>query len=127
MPDGVKEVNGRLMATARDIPPPRGWTNDYEELGGDDTWGPEGTITLMLYDAGMDATGLKPLYVMQAWMGGGGVIMFEAGSPTAFYMYSPMDNTIHQMTLMKDLQSIVDWMNDEDKGGYASLQTKRVA
>lgn len=74
--------------------------------------------------AGVDATDMKPLFTMEAWTGGD-MQLFEAGSPTKFYFYSPIDSSLHQITGLDTLEKIADWMGDEDKG-YSSILTDQI-
>jgi hypothetical protein len=78
----------------------------------------------LLQSAGVDSTDLKPLFAMEAWTGEA-MILLEAGSPTKFYFYSPIDASLHEITGMYDLAQIVDWMGDEDKG-YSSLPIEQI-
>lgn len=93
-------------------------------MGGDEVWAAGGTMESLLESGDVDATDMKPLYTMEPWLGGN-LTLFEAGSPTVFYFFSPDDYTVHKISLFNDLQQIVDWINDDDKG-YSSLQTERV-
>lgn len=61
---------------------------------------------------------------MEAWTGGD-MHLFEAGSPTKFYFYSPIDSSLHKITGLDTVEEIVAWMNDEDKGGYSSILTEQ--
>lgn len=55
----------------------------------------------------------------------GDLILFQAGSPVVYYFFSPMDYSVHKISQFTDLQKIVDWIDDEDKG-YPSLQTEAI-
>ncbi|KAJ5748902.1 uncharacterized protein N7511_010598 [Penicillium nucicola] len=120
---GVKEVDGKLVATARDIEPPTGWTTDFETLGGEEVWGSRGTIYGVLGMAGINAVA-KPLYVPEPYTGASIVIM-EAGSPATFYLYNPLDDSLFQITEPSDLAKIVEQIDDEDKG-IKSLETQQI-
>lgn len=55
----------------------------------------------------------------------GDLILFQAGSPAVYYFFSAMDYSVHKISQFTDLQKIVDWINDEDKG-YPSLETEAI-
>lgn len=109
---------------ARQIEPPPGWTNDYEQLGGDDEWANEGPMHQLLCDLGVDVTGLKPLYALEAGTGGN-LVLFETGSPPAFYFFSPIEFSLYKINLFTDLGELVEWIGDEEKG-YRSLDVDQL-
>jgi hypothetical protein len=100
-------------------------TNSFEELGGEESWGKIGCMKTFLASSGISATDMKPLFAMEAWTGSD-MQLFEAGSPTEFYFHNPIDDSIHRITGLDTLEKIVDWLNDEDKGGYSSILTEQV-
>ncbi|KAJ6050212.1 uncharacterized protein N7446_005552 [Penicillium canescens] len=123
---GVKEVDGRLVATARDIEPPAGWTNDFETLGGETVRGNDGEIYELLEYKGIDTTETKPLYAaMASGAGGERFAMMEAGSTTAFYLYHLDDDYLYRINQPDNLAEIVKRINEED-GGLGSIEFKKI-
>lgn len=79
------------------------------------TWGPGAIIYEVLTSSGLDSSDLKPLYGMDPMMGAA-MNLFEAGSPSSFYLYNAIDSSLLKITEPNDLATIVDHLNDEDKG-----------
>lgn len=75
--------------------------------------------------ADLDKTNLKPLYALEGWTGNN-MYLFEAGSPSSFYFYSPIESSLHMIIGLDNLAGIVEWLNDDDKGGYSSILTEQV-
>ncbi|KAI0190070.1 hypothetical protein F4803DRAFT_364571 [Xylaria telfairii] len=108
-------------ATAKSPEPPIGWTGDIDD---EEYWGPKGTIWSLLIMAGIDSTGMKPLYTREAWAGGC-VTLLQSGSSPKYYFHSAIDDSIHRVTGLQTLDKIVEWMNDEDRG-YQAILTEKV-
>ncbi|KAK6810426.1 hypothetical protein RU639_013838 [Aspergillus parasiticus] len=123
---GVKMVDGRLVATARDIKPPAGWTNDFEKML-ERLWGSDGEIQKLLEYKGIDTTETKPLYIsMTDNAGVDPWVMLEAGSPTVFYLYQTGDEGLFRINQPDNLAEIVKRINDGN-GGLAFLDTEDIS
>ncbi|KAH6967636.1 hypothetical protein AUP68_17069 [Ilyonectria robusta] len=122
MPDNLQIVDGRQV-TVTDVNPPKGWTNDYIEMGGEIQWGLSGDATSRALAYGIEGD-VKPLFATQSWTGQTIVLfeaVFEAGS-SLFFLYNAIETTLFQIMQPTDLQSIVSTIGDEDKGGLAGLE-----
>jgi len=93
-------------------------------LGGETMWGSDGEIQALFESVGIETTEVKPLYTMEPWTGDA-FVMMEAGSPTAFYLYNPIDSSLFQITQPDDLTKIVEFVGDENRG-LASLEVKQI-
>lgn len=95
------------------IEPPAGWSNDYEQMGGDMVWGPDGEVSELT--RGCDIEGpIKPVFAMEAWTGEA-ISLFEAGDGK-FFLFNPIEGSIFQIDGLNDLESIVPIIGDEDRG-----------
>jgi hypothetical protein len=65
--------------------------------------------------AGIGSSNLKPLYGMEPWTGEA-MSLFEAGSPSSFYIYNAIDGSLFKINAPNDLATIVDHINDDGKG-----------
>lgn len=84
-------------------------------MGGEEAWGSAGDIQLHLEGRGIDIAEVKPLYAMEAFTGEG-LVMLEVSSPSAFYLYNRIDNSLFQITDPDNLAGIVECINDEARG-----------
>ncbi|KAI1059243.1 hypothetical protein LB507_004141 [Fusarium sp. FIESC RH6] len=95
------------------IPPPTNWVNSYEEMGGDMMWGPGGQIEDEVRGRGIDGE-IRPHYAMAPYTGEV-LYLFEVGSGK-FFFYNAIDGSMLQVNDQSDLKSIVDILDDENKG-----------
>jgi hypothetical protein len=95
------------------IEPPDGWTNDYEEVGGDQLWSPDfGEVTEMARGYGLQGT-VKPIIGMDLSQGNG-FSLFEIGS--RYFLFESNANQLLEIKSPTDLQTIVSAIGDEGLG-----------
>ncbi|KAJ4135291.1 hypothetical protein NW768_004913 [Fusarium equiseti] len=104
--------NGELV-TDNGIPPPANWTNNYEDMGGDMLWAPGAQIEDDVRGRGIDGD-IRPHYGMAPYTGEQ-LYLFEVGSGQ-FFLFSAIDGSMLQIRDQSDLKSIVDILDDENKG-----------
>lgn len=51
------------------VKPPANWLDDPELLGGDEQWGPAGTLAEILKGTPVDTSSMKPLFALAPWKG----------------------------------------------------------
>lgn len=78
-------------------------------------WGSDGEVQIELTGRGIEATEVKPLYAMEPYTGEA-LVMMEAGSPSAFYLYNRIEGNLYRITGPDDLTEIVECINDEGRG-----------
>ncbi|OJJ86649.1 uncharacterized protein ASPGLDRAFT_33545 [Aspergillus glaucus CBS 516.65] len=107
----LQNVNGRLVTT--NVEPPSAWTRDYEEMGGDMMWGPEGDVCELLRAMGINDN-VQPLFTMKSYTGGA-MSLLEVGSGS-FYFYNASDESLYVINHPSDLKSIAAFIDDENLG-----------
>ncbi|KAM0540971.1 hypothetical protein ACHAPJ_013434, partial [Fusarium lateritium] len=101
-------VDGQRL-TLTDVNPPKGWTNHYDVLGGDEFW------------AEMDRDypfEMQPLFGMKDTQDGMKWVMIQAGDGNGFWVYDFIETDMHKIKIPSDLESIVATINDENQGVY---------
>ncbi|KAJ4015527.1 hypothetical protein NW766_005872 [Fusarium irregulare] len=106
MSDGV-------VVTDNGIPPPMNWVNTYNEMGGDEMWGPGGQMEDEVLGRGIEGD-VRPHYGKAPWTGEA-LCLFEVGSGK-FFLFNVINGSMLQVMDQSDLQSIVDILDDENKG-----------
>ncbi|KAF4990606.1 hypothetical protein FGRMN_8365 [Fusarium graminum] len=104
--DGVEITDNGIAA-------PNNWTNVYEEMGGDMIWGEGGQIEGEIRSRGIDGD-IKPHFGMAPYTGEA-LYLLEVGDGH-FYFFNAIDGSLLQVRDHSDLKSIVDVLDDDDKG-----------
>jgi hypothetical protein len=82
-------------------------------MGGDLQWGPDGEVNNVLQTHGIDGHA-QPLFAMESYTGQA-LSLFEVGSDN-FYLYNPLGGALYVIKNPSDLESIVAFIDDENKG-----------
>ncbi|QGI88491.1 hypothetical protein CEK25_003447 [Fusarium fujikuroi] len=106
-------VSDGVVVTDNGIPPPENWVNSYESIGGDMLWGQGGQIEDEVRGRGIDGD-IRPHYGMAPYTGEA-LYLFEVGSGK-FFFYNAIDGSMLQIKDQSDLKSIVDILDDENRG-----------
>ncbi|PHH92177.1 hypothetical protein CDD83_8563 [Cordyceps sp. RAO-2017] len=97
---------------------PRGWTDVYEEMGGDYEWGPEGVAAGLAARLGLARP--TPCFA-QTLSSGGPVRLFQAGD--AFYLWNPIQGHVWRATKPTTLAEIAGAISS---GGLAAVACEEV-
>ncbi|KAJ8120559.1 hypothetical protein O1611_g10339 [Lasiodiplodia mahajangana] len=87
---GLGKAPGVAVYDDTYLEPPIGWT---DEIDNDEYWGPEGTIWTLLIVAGIESTGMKPLYTREAWAGSC-ITLLQSGASPNYYFHTAIDDFI---------------------------------
>ncbi|KAJ4135290.1 hypothetical protein NW768_004912 [Fusarium equiseti] len=117
MSDKTKVVDG-VVVTNTDVPPPRDWTNDYDEIGGDMRW--NGDIEDMIKDRGLDGD-VQPFYGTCSYTGEALFLMQVGGRD--FFIWNALDDSMYRVNGNLTLEEIVAAL-DED--GLNALDLEEV-
>ncbi|KAJ5749004.1 uncharacterized protein N7511_010700 [Penicillium nucicola] len=117
MADLLRLVDGKVL-TNTDVQPPAQWTNDYDEMGGDEQWGPEGNVLRMITVFGIEGE-VKPLFAMDP-EAGEALSLFQVGDGP-FYFFNIEDLSIFKITSHSDLKEIAQII---DSKGLAGLRVE---
>ncbi|KAL2213000.1 hypothetical protein CC79DRAFT_1390988 [Sarocladium strictum] len=101
------------VVTNNGISPPENWTNLYESMGGDILWSPGGQMEDEVRGRGIEGD-IRPHYGMAPYTGEA-IYLFEVGIGK-FFFFNAMDGSLLRIMEQTDLGSIVDILNDVDKG-----------
>ncbi|EKJ74539.1 hypothetical protein FPSE_05289 [Fusarium pseudograminearum CS3096] len=101
------------VVTDNGIPPPVNWVNTYEDMGGDMLWGQDGQMEDEVRSRGIDGD-IRPHYDMAPYTGDA-LYLFEVGS-SQFYFFNAIDGSMLMIRDQTDLKSIVDVLDDDDRG-----------
>ncbi|KAF7559944.1 hypothetical protein G7046_g4216 [Stylonectria norvegica] len=116
---GLKHIAGRLI-TASNIKPPNGWTDDYEEMGGEYQWGKDGVVAELAETYGIDGT-VTPHFAMSS-SSGEALGLFEAGTGQ-YYLWNAIDCGLWKITKPQTLGEIVSTI---DTQGLGNLELKEL-
>ncbi|KAF5598637.1 hypothetical protein FPCIR_2934 [Fusarium pseudocircinatum] len=113
-------VDGVLVVDCGYNPPTEEWTNNYQDMGGDEYWGEGGKVYQVLESRGLSGN-LKPLFALGA----------ESGAPytllqldAKFYFFSADDETLERIDYPNNLGEILGTIGDPDGGlGEISMTT----
>ncbi|KAM0339011.1 hypothetical protein ACHAPU_011112 [Fusarium lateritium] len=106
-------VSDGVVVTDNGIAPPNDWTNSYEDMGGDMLWGEGGQMEDEVRGRGLDGD-IKPHFGMAPYTGEA-VYLFELGDGQ-FFFYNAIDGSMLQIRDQSDLKTIVDILDDDNKG-----------
>ncbi|KAF5656779.1 hypothetical protein FHETE_10793 [Fusarium heterosporum] len=95
------------------IAPPNDWTNAYEEMGGDMMWAKGSQIEDEIHGRGFEGD-IKPHFGMSPYTGET-LYLFELGDGQ-FFVFNALDGSLLQIRDQNDLKSIVDILDDNEKG-----------
>ncbi|KAM0361198.1 hypothetical protein ACHAPZ_002739 [Fusarium culmorum] len=101
------------VVTDNGIPPPANWVNIYEDMGGDMLWGQGGQMEDEVRSRGIDGD-IRPHYGMAPYTGEV-LYLFEVGS-SQFYVFNAIDGSMLMIRDQTDLKSIVDILDDDNRG-----------
>ncbi|KAM0540970.1 hypothetical protein ACHAPJ_013433 [Fusarium lateritium] len=122
MPSNLQTVDGRVVTTTEtDVP--SGWTSDYEAMGGDETWDPEGEIAQMVQACGFEGE-VKPFLATEDYTGEA-LSLFEVGD-SQYFIYNAIDTSLFRVDTPDDLHAIAAVIGDESQG-LAALDLDQVA
>ncbi|EGU81493.1 hypothetical protein FOQG_10482 [Fusarium oxysporum f. sp. raphani 54005] len=106
-------ISDGVVVTDNGIPPPANWVNSYEDMGGDMLWGQGGQMEDEVRGRGIDGD-VRPHYGMAPYTGEA-LYLFEVGSGQ-FFFFNAIDGSMLQIRDQSDLKSIVDILDDDNKG-----------
>ncbi|KAF4475784.1 hypothetical protein FAGAP_12631 [Fusarium agapanthi] len=106
-------ISDGVVVTDNGISPPANWTNSYEDMGGDMLWGQGGQMEDEVRGRGIDGD-MRPHYGMAPYTGEA-LYLFEVGIGN-FFFFNAIDGSMLQVRDQSDLKSIVDILDDENRG-----------
>lgn len=102
-----------LLLTAHKYPQPtEEWTNDYQQMGGDEVWGEGGKVSEVLERHGLSGD-IKPLFALDA-ESGAPYTLFELGG--TFYFFNASDDSLERITYPTALGEILGYISYPDAG-----------
>ncbi|KAF5593545.1 uncharacterized protein FSUBG_9780 [Fusarium subglutinans] len=112
MNPNTKVVDGVIVTTCEYPPPTEEWTENYQEMGGDEYWGEGGKVSEVLESRGLSGN-IKPLFALDA----------ESGSPYTlfeldgtFYFFTAADDSLERIDYPDNLGEILGTIGDPDDG-----------
>ncbi|KAF5250792.1 hypothetical protein FANTH_4064 [Fusarium anthophilum] len=112
MNPNIKEVDGALVTTCEYPPPTEDWTENYQEMGGDEYWGEGGKVSELLESRGLSGN-VKPLFALNA-ESGSPYTLFELGG--TFYFFDTADDSLERIRDPEELGAILGTIGDPDDG-----------
>ncbi|KAM0294254.1 hypothetical protein HYE67_008030 [Fusarium culmorum] len=112
MSHSTKVVDG-IVVTNTDVPPPRDWTNVYDEIGGDMRWNED--LDAMVKDRGPDGN-VKPLYGTCSYTGEA-LYLMEVGD-MGFFFWNALDDSMYRVKGDMSLENIVASLDEKGLNGF---------
>ncbi|KAG8674124.1 hypothetical protein FPOAC2_00101 [Fusarium poae] len=112
MSNYAKVVDG-VEVTNTDVPPPRDWTNVYDEIGGDMRWNED--FAEMLKHRGLDGD-FKPLYGTCSYTGEA-LFLVEIGGKD-FLIWNALDDSMYRVNGNLTLETIVAGLDEEGLNAF---------
>ncbi|KAJ4034263.1 hypothetical protein NW756_014003 [Fusarium oxysporum] len=121
MNPNTEVVDGVLVTKCDYNPPTEEWTNNYQEMGGDEYWGEGGKVSEVLESRGLSGN-IKPLFALDA-QSGEPYTLFELSG--TFYFINAADDSLERVTYPQELAEILGTITDPDSG-LADVSTTTV-
>ncbi|KAF5687167.1 hypothetical protein FDENT_5491 [Fusarium denticulatum] len=112
MNPNTKVVDGVIVTTCEYPPPSEEWTENYQEMGGDEYWGEGGEVSEVLESRGLSGN-IRPLFALDA-ESGSPYTLFELGG--TFHFFTPADDSVERIQYPKELAEILGTIADPDPG-----------
>ncbi|KAM0492502.1 hypothetical protein ACHAP8_009857 [Fusarium lateritium] len=102
-----------VLVTKCDYPPPNeDWTNNYQDMGGDEYWGEGGKASEILGGHGLYGD-IKPLFAMDV-ESGQPYTLFELDG--TYYFINAADDSVERINFPQSLGEILGTIGDPDCG-----------
>ncbi|CAF3498823.1 hypothetical protein QX201_000160 [Fusarium graminearum] len=111
MSNYTKVVDG-VFVTDTDVPPPRDWTNVYDEIGGDMRWNED--FDEMVKERGLYGN-VKPLYGSCSYTGEA-LYLMEVGDQS-FFFWNALDDSMYRVNGGMSLEKIVASLDEQGMNG----------
>ncbi|CEI60020.1 unnamed protein product [Fusarium venenatum] len=110
-----------VLVTKCDYPSPtEEWTNNYQDMGGDEYWGEGGKVSEILESHGLNGD-IKPLFALDV-ESGEPYTLFELNG--TYYFINVADDSLERVTYPQELAEILGTITDPDAGlGEVSTAT----
>ncbi|KAM0554813.1 hypothetical protein ACHAPJ_006546 [Fusarium lateritium] len=103
----TKVVNGKVVSNTNQKPPRR-WTNDYEEMRGDNEWAEDGYAVELIRSTGLEGQ-IKPLFMS---LSESEEVRYLIEVEGQYYLYSGESGEVKRIVGPTDLEEIVDFINE---------------
>ncbi|KAF4501129.1 hypothetical protein FAGAP_2665 [Fusarium agapanthi] len=129
----TKVVNGRVVtntnvrtpssctviANARQVKPPTGWTVNYEDFGSESEWGDDGEVADLVGGYGIFGV-VKPLFRTRY---SSNEVIFVIEINEQYYIYKGESGWVQRIISPTDLKEIVEFINEQ---GWFRLDTENL-
>ncbi|KAF5575815.1 hypothetical protein FPCIR_12954 [Fusarium pseudocircinatum] len=112
MSNHTKVVDG-VVVTNTDVPPPRDWTNDYDEIGGDMRWNDD--VEQIVQDRGLSGD-VQPFYGTRSYTGEALFLMQVGGND--FIFWNALDDSMYRVNGDLTLEKIVAGLDEEGLNAF---------
>ncbi|KAF5240752.1 hypothetical protein FANTH_9422 [Fusarium anthophilum] len=112
MTNHTKVVDG-VVVTNTDVPPPRDWTNVYDEIGGDMRWNDD--LEEMMRDRGVDGD-VQPFYGTCSYTGEA-LYLMQVGGQDLFF-WNALDDSIYRINGGLTLEKIVAGLDEQGLNAF---------
>lgn len=112
MGNHTKVVDG-VVVTNTDVPPPRDWTNVYEDIGGDMRWNED--MEEMVKARGIDGD-VQPFYGTCSYTGETLFLMQVGGK--GFFFYNALEDSMYYVRGNLSLEKIVSGLDQQGLNAF---------
>ncbi|KAF5635791.1 hypothetical protein F52700_5103 [Fusarium sp. NRRL 52700] len=112
MSNHTKVVDG-VVVTNTDVPPPRDWTNLYDDIGGDMRWNQD--MEEIVKDRGLDGD-VQPFYGTCSYTGEALFLMKVGGKD--FIFWNALDDSMYRVNGNLTLEKIVAGLDEEGLNAF---------